>query len=283
MHIIQQLLHLSGWRNIMQVSRPALKYYGGKWNLANWIVDFFPHHNCYVEPFGGAASVLLQKPLSPHEFYNDLDSDVVNFFRVLRENQSELIQKIDLTPYSREEYELSYEPTIDPIEKARRFYVRSWQSHNPSRLSGWRNSCNSNRSQSFAQDWNSINHLYAIAQRLKQVQIENRPALELIKRVDTKETLFYIDPPYLNETRTSSTLYAFELKKEDHIELAECLNSIKGMVIVSGYEHPLYNELYAGWTKKQVATKKNGGANSIEVLWISPNIQLQQTLFDFIN
>jgi len=94
--------------------------------------------------------------------------------------------------------------------------------------------------------------------------------------------LFYVDPPYLNETRTSSTLYDFELKKEDHIELAECLNSIKGMVIVSGYQHPLYDELYAGWTKKQVATKKNGGANSTEVLWMSPNIQIQPTIFDIL-
>lgn len=267
------------------INRPALKYFGGKWKLAKWIIGFFPAHHCYVEPFGGAASVLLQKEPSPYEFYNDLELEVVNFFRVLRENESELIRKIDLTPYSREEYELSYEIADDPIEKARRFYIRSWQSHSSlSRKTGWRNVFRGNRFHSVTKDWDNIDHLYAIAKRLKQVQIENRPALDLIKRVDTEGTLFYIDPPYLHETRSQKHLkqYAFEMTEDEHIELAKCLNSIQGKAIVSGYDHTLYDELYRGWTKREVASTKNYGGNSIEVLWISPNIHLQPTLFDFM-
>lgn len=266
------------------INRPALKYYGGKWKLAQWIIGFFPAHHCYVEPFGGAASVLLQKEPSVCEFYNDLESEVVNFFRVLRENESELIRKIDLTPYSREEYELSYELIDDPIERARRFYVRSWQAHNCNlaQKSGWRNVYNKNRYHSLTKDWGNIDHLYAIAKRLKQVQIENRPAIELIKRVDTEDTFFYVDPPYLHETRNRKKIYSFEMTNDDHIELAECLKSIKGTAIVSGYDHPLYNELYTGWRKESVASRKNNGGESVEVLWISPNIQLQPTLFDFI-
>jgi DNA adenine methylase len=250
--------------------RPALRYYGAKFRLFSWIIGYFSQHYCYVEPFGGSAAVLLQKSPSPLEVYNDLDGNVVNFFRMLRDRPEELIRAIELTPYARDEYRLSRQPTDDDLERARRFYVYLWQSvgATPKGNSGWRFQ-HSDNGYSVAKHFAKTDHLWQIVGRLKQVQIENDDAIKVVERFDTPETLFYCDPPYLPETRERNGRYREETTAEYHCQLAGVLNGIQGKAIISGYPSQLYNELYAGWRRVEKSTTTNGKA-ATECLWISP-------------
>lgn len=263
-------------RNVT-VARPALRWLGGKWRLADWIASHFPPHRCYCEPFGGGGNILLQKPPSQIEVYNDLDSDVVNFFSVLRSQPQELIRLIELTPFSRQELAEAVQPTNDALERARRLYVRSWQSFQPGsgydRSPSWRFQKDWARGKALINEWNTVDHLEAVAARLKMVQIENRPAADVIRRFDEPTTLFYADPPYVHSTRTleSETRYKYEMTDEQHIQLADQLHHVKGMVIVSGYDSPLYDELYSGWGKTIKSTTTNGNGTATEYLWLSPS------------
>lgn len=275
----------------MKITRPALRYFGGKFRIAPWIISHFPPHTCYCEPYGGAASVLLVKQPSQFEFYNDIDGEIVNFFRVLRNRGDELIRQIELTPYSREEQETAHIPTGDELERARQFYVRSWQTivgADQRYRSGWRLLYQSSKNVDVVGDWNNTSHLSAIIWRLKQVQIENRSALELIQRVDTPETLFFLDPPYVKSTRSKKhrDVYKYEMDDVDHQALASVVNSLQGMVIIAGYDSPLYQELYPGFQKTFKKTRKNAGVVATECLWLSPSVtrlQIQPTLFDWGN
>jgi DNA adenine methylase len=256
--------------------RPALRYYGGKWKLAPWIISHFPEHKNYVEPCGGAASVLLRKPRSKLETYNDLDGNVVNFFQVLRDQPDELIRKIKLTPWARAEKELSIQPSSDPVEKARRFFVSMWQGmqggHYAKEGNTWRvqHHCDSrgNYDLLHLQEENLIK----VASRFLDMQIENQPAQDVIKRYDNTDTLIYFDPPYLKETRSHRNTYRLETDNAFHIEAAELLRNAKGYVIVSGYACPLYTELYEnhGWERKDKEAQTNSGGKRIESLWLSP-------------
>ena len=259
--------------------RPALRWHGGKWKLAKWIMSYFPPHTCYCEPFGGAASVLLRKSPAKIEVYNDCLSLVVNFFQVLREHPAELIAAIDLTPYSREEFRLAQIPVDDPLEAARRFYVWSWQGRGRGGVEepgGWRFMSRDTRGKTPVDDWNNYEHLWAVVRRLKNVQIENADALSVIKRFDTSETLFYVDPPYIQSSRGkrwSDAAYKFEFTDEQHRELASILASVKGYVVLSGYPSELYSELYNGWPHFEKPGEKDNeepGCNPVEILWLSP-------------
>lgn len=262
-----------------QISRPALRYYGGKWKLADWIIGHFPPHSCYVEPFGGAASVLLQKPRSELEVYNDAGQWVVTFFRVLRERPEALLAAIEATPYSRAEFKAARRATDDPLELARRVYILAQQGRGGlmvKRSTGWRFQRDGGaRSMSVCDDWQNVDHLRAIARRLRDVQIECDDALAVIARYDSPSTLFYVDPPYLPETRANKwdrMIYEAELTDADHARLAAALAEIEGMAIVSGYPSPLYERLYGGWERVQtVATVNDGeGGSKVEALWINP-------------
>lgn len=263
-----------------EITRPALRFYGGKWLLAPWVISHFPDHHTYVEPFAGGASVLLNKEPAPFEVLNDADSNVVNYFRVLRQRPLDLKRAIDFTPFSREEVYASCEPTEDPLEAARRFHVRAWQTqHGAPHMgaNGWRfGRRGGNDKRSAVDDWNDTARLPAIAQRLKNVQVEHDDALKVITRFDTDRTLFYCDPPYLMSTRSDRWArngYRFEMDDAAHEQLAAALRSIKGMAVVSGYPSPAYDRLYAGWTKraKKGRSLRNGTSfDRIEVLWISP-------------
>ena len=263
--------------SIGKPERPPLRYRGGKWRIGKWIIGFFPRHECYVEPFSGAAGVLFKKEPSPLECINDLDEDVVNFFKVLRERPKELVRSLELTPYSRSEHNLSYNPTDDPLEKARRIFVRCFIGRgSTSRRSGF-------RIQSKTYGWKSIKpkqfktleHLWAAADRLKYVQIECKPALDVIKAFDAPGTLFYVDPPYLGDCRPkSSKLYSHELMDESsHRELSEVLSDLQGMAIISGGQSDLYNDLYSGWRLETKVALGEQQKRYIECLWISPNAQ----------
>lgn len=256
--------------------RPLLRYHGGKWRLAGWIISHLPPHRGYVEPFCGAASVLLRKPRSYSEVINDLDGELVNLHRVVRDRGGELVRALRRTPFARAGYYEAMKPAGEALEDARRLIVRSYQgfgsdSHNTARRSGFR--ANSNRSHTTpAHDWASYPRaLVAIMRRLQGVVIENRDALKIIAQQDSPRTLFYCDPPYLMETRSdkahSNHCYAHEMSDRDHVALAEVLRGVKGMVVLSGYESELYRDLYAGWRTVTKETYADGARPRTEMLW----------------
>lgn len=255
---------------------PLLRYIGGKWQLADWILEQFPEHETYVEPYCGGASLFFRKHPSPIEVINDLNSDVINFFRVLREQSQALFDAIELTPFSREEYDLAYEEADDPLERARRFYIRSWQSFSghAGYKTGWRHQRNlHSRGTSLTREWHRNDGLYRSAIRLKDALIEHNDALKVIQRYDTPVALFYVDPPYVLDTRSNHRRYAHEMTDDDHRALAAVLHRVQGMVLLSGYDCPLYQELFGDWRRIEKSTTTNGNNAATESLWISPNAQ----------
>ena len=253
------------------ITNPVLKYYGSKFRLGRWIISHFPAHEHYVEPFGGGGSVLFQKTPSRVETYNDLDGDVVNFFRVLRDRADELVRSIRLTPWSRTEFELSLNPADDQLERARRLYVRLKMSMHggtvaiPSNFRRHKSKCSAATSV-------RPQAVYDAAKRLLQVQIENRDAVKLIEEMDSPETLFYLDPPYVTSTRTDKKRYAHELTDDGHRLIASVVEKVRGFVVLSGYACELYRELYEdrGWRRIDVDAIANGGVKRTESLWLSP-------------
>lgn len=219
---------------------------------------------------------MLRKARSYAEIYNDLDNDIVNLFRCVRDNGEELRAKLYLTPYSREEYELSFKPTDDVIEKARRTVVRSFFGFGTTAIL-----CNGDENHpgfkgsikmagaSPAPTWAKYHQaMEKTIERMRGVVIENRNALELIDTHDDERAVFYADPPYLPSVRDAGNDYRYEMSEADHIELAKKLNQAKGVVLVSGYHSELYEDLYKGWTRREKATYANGAAPRTEVLWM---------------
>ena len=258
-----------------ELTRPVLRWHGGKWLLAPWIIENLPPHRVYVEPFGGAASVLLRKPRAYAEVYNDLDCDVVNLFRVLRDAESgaRLADLVRLTPFARDEQVNAYDPTDDAVEQARKLIVRSFMgfgSNGTHRATGFR--ANSNRSGTTpARDWlNYPEALASVVERLRGVTIENRDACEVMAAHDTDEALHYVDPPYLPDTRDAGGDYAHELTADDHEKLLAFLRGLKGAVVLSGYPHSLYDDALPGWTRIERAALADGARARTEVLWINP-------------
>lgn len=250
--------------------RPALRYYGGKWRLAPWIISHLPPHAKYVEPFGGAASVLLRKPRSELEVYNDRSGIVVNLFRVLRDQPVELAQAVTWTPFARDEYRVAQLPSIDALEKARRLLIRSFMGHgataDPETGNGFRSKDKTNP----AATWSNLApHLLAVADRMRGVTIENAQALDIIERHDAPDTLFYIDPPYVHDVRYVTTRYGHEMSDADHEALAARLSRVKGMVLLSGYPSPLYARLYKSWKSKQRTNRDMRGKVRTEILWFN--------------
>lgn len=266
----------------MTPSRPILRWHGGKWILAPWIISHFPEHRCYVEPFGGAASVLIRKARTYAEVYNDLDGEVVNLFRVVRDHGDELRQRLHLTPFSRDDFAQSYQRAEDTIEQARRTVVRSFMgfgSNSHNKATGFRS--NSNRSGTTpAHDWTNYPEcLAAVVERLRGVVIENRDAKQVMAAHNTPETLHYVDPPYVADTRDKGNDYRHEMSDAQHEELSRFLRGLSGMVVVSGYDCSLYRDLYAGWRTVSHQSLADGARKRIETLWLSPNIKHQEALF----
>lgn len=266
-------------------ARPLVRYHGGKWKLAPWIIEYLPPHRVYVEPFGGGGSVLLRKPRSYAEVYNDLDGEIVNLFRVAREHGERLAEVLRLTPFAREEYLEAWFPSEDPIEQARRTIVRAFMGFgsaavtlarapaNPGRggiaTTGFR--ANSNKSGTTpGHDWaNYPAALEATVDRLQGVIIENRDALKVIPQHDSAETLFYVDPPYVAATRDKGGDYRHELTDADHRTLAELLHGLSGMVVLSGYPSDLYADLYGQWVRVERAALADGARKRTECLWFN--------------
>lgn len=274
----------------MSITRPALRYHGGKWKLAPWILSHFPPHKVYTEVYGGGASVLLRKRRTHTEVYNDLDGEVVNVFRVLRNpsHARELVRLLTLTPYSREEYEGSYLLDGDPIEMARRTVVRSFMGFGnvaTTANSGFRSGSRLGGA-SAAADWARLPQaLEAIVERMRGVTVENRPALDVLRQYDNAAALHYVDPPYVKSTRNSKmrggNVYRHEMTDDEHAELAAVLHGLEGAVVLSGYACPLYAELYADWRTVTKAAYADSGAERTEVLWLSPHcLDAKPMLFD---
>ena len=259
-------------------NRPVLRWHGGKSKLAHWIISHLPAHRCYVEPFSGAASVLMQKGRSKAEVYNDLDGEVVNVFRVLRDCGPELARLVSLTPFSRSEFDLCYVKTDDLIERARRMLVRAaFGRASASATSPWKASFRSYsgaaRTTTGAQDWaNYPQAMDYFTRRLAGVIIENKDALELVSEHDSADTLFYVDPPYVASTRDLAQDYKHEMTMDQHVALSESLMTIKGLVVLSGYRCELYERLYSGWERIDHHAHADGARQRIESLWLSPNV-----------
>ena len=258
----------------------AFGWYGGKFSHLDWLQPLLPECHHYCEPFAGSGAVLINRPPALVETYNDLDGEVVNFFRVLRDHKDKLVEVIGLTPFSREEFAVACEVNfeLDPIERARRFYVRARQVRTglaqTASLGRWANCKNTTRSgmSGVISRWlGAVEALPDIADRLIRVQIENRPAIAVIKLYDSPETLFYCDPPYVHETRGDSKAYGYEMTDDEHRELARCLNDVQGMVAFSNYQCKLMDELYpkGKWLKFSSGEKTNHATKGTreEILW----------------
>jgi len=255
-------------------------WYGGKFSHLAWLLPLLPKCHHYCEPFAGSGAVLLNRAPSPIETYNDLDGEIVNFFRVLRDEKERLVESIGLTPFSREEFAVAckLDPDLSALERARRFYVRARQVRTglaqTASLGRWANCKNTSRAgmSGVISRWlGAIEDLPLIAGRLLRVQIENRPAVQVIALYDSPETLFYCDPPYVHETRGDSKAYRFEMTNHHHVELSKVLNRVRGMVAISNYQCDLMNELYPPpeWRKTVCAAKTNHATKGtrVEVLW----------------
>ena len=258
------------------VTRPILRWHGGKWRLAPWILSHFPEHRVYVEPYGGAGSVLMRKARSYAEIWNDLDQDLVTLFQVLRSERAEaLIRQTALTPYSRVEFERAYEKADDPVEIARRLLVRSCQGfggNGAHKRTSFR-ACSTRDYSIPSHDWSGMPAVISqVVDRLKGVIIECRPALKVMAQNDGPETLHFVDPPYLAETRGPGGDYAHELSDEDHDELLAFLKDLKGKVVLCGYPSEKYDTVLEGWrrvTKTAWADGVNCSKQRTEVLWMN--------------
>lgn len=266
----------------------AFGWYGGKYSHLNWLLPLLPPAFHYCEPFGGSAAVLVNREPSPVETYNDVDGQVVNFFRVLRDQKDALIEAIGMTPFSREEFRLAIETPdaeLPDLERARRFFVRARQVRTGLAQTAsegrWANCVLTSRAgmAGAVSRWlGSVEGLAEIAQRLLRVQIEHDTAIDIILRYDSPDTLFYCDPPYVHASRSDTNAYAFEMTDEEHRELAGILHQVQGKVALSGYHCELMDELYGDWTWVAAPTKKahstNTGAENnkqdrTEILWVN--------------
>lgn len=271
----------------MKMTRPVLRYHGGKFRLSDWIISFFPDHQCYVEPYGGGASVLMSKERVGSEIYNDLDGDVVNLFKVLRDkNQAEeLCHRLRFTAFSRQEFDESYDSPTDAIDQARKLIVRSFLGHGSDSATrrnqgGFRTkrSSGGDITRSPAMEFSEYPDVVMdFHRRLSGVVIENKNAIDLIQQFDNSNTLIYADPPYVLSSRSlvkgsanTQHGYRHEMLDEDHRVLAEILHAFSGMVVISGYSSGLYEkDLYADWhrfTRKAIA---EGGKTRTEVVWLN--------------
>ncbi len=259
-------------------ANPVLRYPGAKWQIADWIVSMMPKHDVYLEPFFGSGAVFFAKQPSRVETINDLDGNIVNLFRVIRERHRELADLIRFTPWARDEFL----PLIgrcgvlqksgDDIEDARRFLVRCWQAHGTrtSDRSGWRHEVQGMQGKNSSKVWQDLPYrIINTALRLKEAQIENRPALDLIERYCYPQVLIYVDPPYVMSTRRGR-MYANEMTDNDHIRLLEALQQHPGPVLLSGYECDLYNDRLQNWSRHTRKSNAEKGQLRQEMLWLNP-------------
>lgn len=265
--------------------RQILKYPGSKWNIANKIVNLIPEHHSYVEPFFGSGAVLFSKPPSDIETINDLDSDVVNLFRCIQRNSEYLARLVMTTPFSREEYEKQFEipegaVCLDSFQRAAGFLIKCWQGHGfrTNDKVGWKNDVVGRERAYALWNWYRLPEwIIDIAERLRKVQIEHRPAMEVIKRFDYQNVFMYIDPPYLLGTRTRKQ-YKHEMLDAEHEEMLKTILQSKAKIMISGYESDMYNDYLKDWSKVYLKSCAEYGKPRTEVVWINFEVEQQLSL-----
>lgn len=266
-------------------TRPLCRWYGGKWNLAPWIIEQMPPHRVYVEPFGGAASVLLRKPPSHTEVLGDLDDDLLEVYRTVRDPDlfPMLCFRLMMTPFSRAEFELCYEPTDDVTERVRRFLARQAFAVSTDRRdgginrTGFRDYTDENRTPPAHDWWRFPDALGAVSVRLRGVIIEQRDAVDTMRRHDGPQSLHYVDPPYRMDTRKDSRRgYNHELTDDDHGPLLAALCELQGMVMLSGYQSEHYDDALPGWQRTERTATDLVGNLRTECLWLNPAAQAAQ-------
>ncbi len=267
------------------ITRPPVRWHGAKFLMSRQIIPYLPPHRLYTEAFGGGAGVLLHKPRSHAEIYNDLDDDIVGLFRTLQDpaQACRLVELLRLTPFARREFEIAHEWSDDPTERARRLVILSFMGFGSNAHSatgrghhstGFRS--NSHRSGTTpARDWENLPDAYgAIIERMRGVVIEHRDAAVILQRHDAPTSLHYVDPPYVHETRSmfkgGKSAYRHELDEEGHRRLLQTLRGLAGMVVLSGYAHPLYDHSLSDWKRLEFAAMADGARPRTEVLWINP-------------
>ncbi len=265
--------------------KPILKYPGAKWRIAPWIVSMFPPHLHYVEPYAGSAACFFTKAPARHEVLNDLNGSICTLFRVLRNRGEELAEAILLTPWCEEEYE-KYERDWyheDEVEHARRFLVRCWQAHGGTiyQVSGWKHNGLNGHAYP-VRLWRQLpERLLATVDRLRDAEIRTQPAFDLIEYYNAPDVLLYVDPPYVLSTRARK-YYPFEMTNEEHLQLLDALDAHMGMVVLSGYAHPLYDERLQHWQRLTRPSVAEHGKQQTEVLWLNPQAfqRRQLSLFE---
>ena len=270
--------------------KALMRYPGAKWNISDWIIAHFPkdyEKMTYLEPYFGSGAVFMNKNRSKIETINDMDKRVVNLFKVTRDNPKELERLISLTPWSRDEYLLSYEVSEEPEEDARRFLVRMWQAFGgkTSDITGWAN--NIKPIDTGKSGWVKIKDIIKVtAERFiatngKMIQIENKPALELIERYNFDYVFMYLDPPYLMSTR-KKRIYKHEMTEEDYVELLKAIQDSKAKVMISGYDSELYNTYLKSWNKKHTETTTEMHRTAIETIWFNYEVNEQITIEEML-
>lgn len=263
-----------------------LKYPGSKWSYAEWITSHFPKHKVYLEPYFGSGAVFFKKSKSKFETINDIDSQVINFFKACRDYPIDLARAVYYTPFAREEYMSIQEEragqeihlTGECVEDARRFAVRCFQGFGSklADLAGWKNTKQSSGPVN-PQVWGKLpDVIIEAAQRLKNAQIENRDAVKLVREYNNPDCLIYADPPYLGNVRKNKRIYRKEMMMpEEHEELLWALKKHKGMVVLSGYDNDLYNTTLKGWDKASMAGHADGAKKRTETIWMNYPNQLR--------
>ncbi len=263
----------------MTAIKPILKYPGSKANIAEWIVSFFPPHKHYIEPFFGSGAVFFNKPPAPHEVINDLSGDVVNLFRVVRERGEELAALIEMTPWARDECAIAHIPTSDPMERARRLVVKTWQAHGAGEARGgttWSHTLITLRYVERPAMWRKLPpRILALIGRLRDAEIENRDAVNMLADYAAPDVLIYADPPYPLSAR-NGLMYQYEMTDADHAALLDALDAHPGPVVLSGYHCALYDERLSHWHTVERKTQAEKGNTRTEVLWLNGAARPQQ-------
>lgn len=265
--------------------KAVMKYPGSKWSIAEWIISFFPPHHSYLEAFFGSGAVLFNKPRSNIETVNDLDGNVVNLFEWIRKDPERLAHEIYFTPYARQVYEdaLAKVPE-DSLQKAVNFYIRLNMGYGfrTTGKVGWKNDVQGRERAYAATDWvNLPEKIIQAAERLRGVQIENRPAVEIIQRFNFPKVLVYCDPPYVLGTRHGKQ-YRYEMEDKEQNDLLDAALVHKGPVLLSGYDNELYNSRLKGWHREETTCYSQACSKKREILWMNFEPARQMQIEEFI-
>lgn len=276
---------MSIYKGVIKI-KSLLRYPGSKWRIASWILSYFPEHRSYPEPFVGSGAVFFSKQRSDIETINDLDGDVVNLFYWVKHDPEKLAYEVYYTPYARQIYDNAYLPDDkeSSLDKAVKFLIRlnmGYGYRTTEAKVGWKNDVQGREKAYAALDWKSLpDRIIEVTERLRGVQIENRPAVDVISKFNYENVLIYCDPPYLLDTRSGGRQYKNEMTESDHEQLLYMLMEHKGFILLSGYESKMYDSLLKDWHKETHINYSQVGSKKQEVLWMNFEPPAQLSIFD---